>query len=69
MEESNWSRLAWGRQEVEDGRELLPDELWPLGLARNRDNIERLIEYAFDQNLIEEKFPPERLFAPETLDS
>ncbi len=69
FEDPNWSRLAWGRHYVEEERELLPDDLWPLGLAGNRANIERLIEYAFDQNLIEEKFAPERLFAEETLDS
>lgn len=68
-DDPNWSRLAWGRHYVEDERELLPDDLWPLGLARNRANIERLIEYAFDQNLIEEKFSAERLFAEETLDT
>ncbi len=68
-DDPNWSRLAWGRHYVENERELLPDDLWPLGLAGNRANIERLIEYAFDQNLIEETFAPERLFAEGTEDT
>jgi 4,5-dihydroxyphthalate decarboxylase len=47
-----WSMLAWGRHDVESEREALAGDIWPLGLARNRANIERFADYSFDIGLI-----------------
>jgi 4,5-dihydroxyphthalate decarboxylase len=68
-EDPNWSRLAWGRHYFESERDLLGADPWPIGLAANRKNIERFIEYSHDQGLIGERYEPERLFAASTLDS
>jgi 4,5-dihydroxyphthalate decarboxylase len=68
-EDPNWSRLAWGRHYFESERDLLGTDPWPIGLAANRKNIERFIEYSHDQGLIGERYEPERLFAASTLDS
>jgi 4,5-dihydroxyphthalate decarboxylase len=67
-EDPNWSRLAWGRHYFERERELLGNT-WRNGFSTNRKNLERFIEYSHDQGLISERYPPERLFVEDTLDT
>lgn len=66
-EDPNWSRLAWGRHDFEEERQLFVEDPWENGFARNKRNLERFIKYSHDQNLIETPFAPEALFAKETL--
>ena len=68
-EDPNWSRLAWGRHYYEQERDLLPSDPWPIGFAANKANLEQFIKYSHDQGLISERYAPERLFAPSTIDS
>lgn len=61
-EDPNWSLLAWGRQYLEaEQRELAPGP-WRNGLAANRDNLVRFIEYAHEQGLIARGAAPEERF-------
>ena len=60
--------LAWFRGPVEEQRQLLGDDPWAYGFAKNRLVVERLTTYLYDQGLIQNKPPPEQLFAANTLD-
>jgi 4,5-dihydroxyphthalate decarboxylase len=55
--------LAWGRHDVEWEREALAGDIWPLGLARNRANIERFADYSVDIGLISKRPVTDELFA------
>jgi 4,5-dihydroxyphthalate decarboxylase len=68
-EDPNWSRLAWGRHYFEEERNLFVRDPWENGFNRNKANLERFIKYSHDQGLIEEIYPPSRLFAADTLDT
>ena len=59
----NWSWLAWGRQAFEEEEKLLGDP-WPIGLEKNRPNLERFVGYSLDQGLMTKKMSPEELFLP-----
>ncbi|MBI4214022.1 MAG: ABC transporter substrate-binding protein [Chloroflexi bacterium] len=61
-----WSLLAWGRQSLEDERGALAPDLWPVGLAANRSNLERFIQYAHEQGVIQSPMPVESLFTEST---
>jgi 4,5-dihydroxyphthalate decarboxylase len=62
-DDPNWSRMAWGRHFFEEERRRLGPDLWPLGVKKNRVNLERFIEYSHDQGLIDAPIPVETLFA------
>jgi len=68
-EDPNWSIMPWARHEFEQEREALSGELWPIGLAGNRHNLERMIEYSFDQGFIRRKLTPEELIFDEVHDT
>jgi 4,5-dihydroxyphthalate decarboxylase len=44
-------------------------DYWPYGLARNRDNLETLHGYLYEQGLIKQKLNLEELFAGETVEA
>ena len=52
-DDPNWSRLVWGRLDIEEERRLLGCDLWPAGVAKNRANLERFIGYSHDQGSID----------------
>jgi 4,5-dihydroxyphthalate decarboxylase len=62
-DDPNWSRLAWGRQYLEDELAQFGGDPWRNGLASNRPNIERFIGYTHEQGLISQPMSPESLFA------
>jgi 4,5-dihydroxyphthalate decarboxylase len=66
-DDPNWSRLAWGRLDLEEERRLLGRDLWPTGVAANRANLERFMEYSRDQGLIAKPMPVDSLFAESVL--
>ena len=68
-DDPNWSRLAWGRLDLEEERRLLSGDLWPAGVAKNRANLERFIGYSHDQGLIPAPLPVESLFVSALLDT
>ncbi|MDI7260712.1 MAG: 4,5-dihydroxyphthalate decarboxylase [Thermodesulfobacteriota bacterium] len=62
-DDPNWSQLAWGRHFYEEQRDLLGADLWPSGISKNRANLERFIDYSYDQGLIDKAMEVESLFA------
>jgi 4,5-dihydroxyphthalate decarboxylase len=68
-DDPNWSRLAWGRHYFEEERKLLGADPWPHGLKANYANLERFIEYSYDQNLLDRKIPVESLFPKQVHDT
>jgi 4,5-dihydroxyphthalate decarboxylase len=68
-DDPNWSRLAWGRLDLEEERRMLGQDLWPIGVAKNRANLERFMEYSRDQGLIDKPMPVDGLFADSVLAS
>jgi len=66
-DDPNWSRLAWGRLDLEEERRMLGRDLWPIGVAKNRANLERFMEYSRDQGLIAKPMPVDTLFAESVL--
>jgi len=63
-DDPNWSQLAWGRHFFEEQRNLFGEDLWPSGIRKNRNNLERFIEYSQDQGLIDKKMEVDQLFTP-----
>lgn len=68
FDDPNWSRLPGGRHLYEQSRAMFGDP-WKNGFKANRGNLERFIQYSHDQDLISERYEPERLFIPSTLES
>jgi 4,5-dihydroxyphthalate decarboxylase len=68
-EDPNWSQLAWGRRYFEEERGLLGGNAWPIGLGANRKNLERFIQYAADQGLLDRELSVDELFDATTLSS
>ena len=62
FEDPGWSQLAWGRHYFEEERKLLGADPWPIGVKANCNNLERFIEYSFDQGLLDSKITVESLF-------
>ncbi len=60
--------MVWFREPIKEQQELLGDDPWPYGLARNRKTVETLAQYLYEQGLIKKKPSVEELFAPNTLD-
>ena len=61
-----WSLLAWGRQLLDDERRELAPDVWPSGLQANRSNLERFIQYAHEQGVIQSPISVEELFTAST---
>ena len=58
----NWNMLAWTPQLLQEQRELMGPDPWANGVARNRKNLERFIQYEVDQGLIPRALGVEELF-------
>jgi 4,5-dihydroxyphthalate decarboxylase len=69
MDDPGWSHLPWARMAREEQNGLLKGDLWPVGYAANRANVERFIGYSHDQGLIDRQLAPEALFHGSVLDS
>ncbi len=64
-----YALMAFARNEYERQIETLGDDPWRSGLAANRANLDRFMEYMVDQKLIPEPLPVEALFHPTVLDT
>ncbi len=65
-DDPNWSRLAWARHLFEEERNVLGEDPWPYGVAKNRANLERFMSYSLDQGLMARKMAVEELFHDST---
>ncbi|MGE5302799.1 MAG: ABC transporter substrate-binding protein [Alphaproteobacteria bacterium] len=61
--------LPWTSAEYEQTRDLMTADYWPYGLAPNRDNLETLHGYLYEQGLIKQKLNLDELFAGETIEA
>ena len=60
--------LPWLPEAIDDIRETFGEDCWPYGLVEeNRKTIAALIEYLYEQSMIEWKPTVDELFAPVTL--
>ena len=65
----NWSHLAWAPHYDVQEMDLMGPDPWPNGVSRNRANLERFIQYEFDQGLIDRRLEVDELFVESTLDT
>jgi len=68
-DDPNYSLLLFARNELEHQRDILGDDLWTSGLAANRANLERFIDFMVDQQLISAPIPVENLFHPSVVNT
>ena len=68
-DDPNWSHLAWASLLALEERKLMGADPWPNGVARNRQNLERFIQYELDQGLIDRRLEVEELFTEPTLNT
>jgi 4,5-dihydroxyphthalate decarboxylase len=60
--------LPWLEDELTRTRELFGGDPFAYGFAANRNVLDAMTRYAFEQGLTPGKLEPEELFAPETLE-
>jgi 4,5-dihydroxyphthalate decarboxylase len=61
--------LPWLVAHVEETRREMGDDFWPYGLPANRHTLSTFLRYSHEQGLSKELLSPDRLFAPESLES
>jgi 4,5-dihydroxyphthalate decarboxylase len=61
--------LPWLTAHLEETRREMGDDFWPYGIERNRHALATFLRYSHEQGLAKQLLEPERLFAPETLES
>jgi 4,5-dihydroxyphthalate decarboxylase len=61
--------FVWLEELVHEMNSTFGDDPYPYGLKKNKEIIETMTQYAFEQGLISRKFVPEELFSKNTLDS
>jgi 4,5-dihydroxyphthalate decarboxylase len=60
--------LPWYHDEIRKAQELIDEDWWPYGIAKNRRTVETFLRYHHEQGLSERLMTVEDLFAHETLD-
>ncbi len=60
--------LPWLPHHVDHTRRVMGDDWWPYGIEKNRQTIDTICQYSFEQGLLAKKLTVEDLFAPETFD-
>lgn len=61
--------LPWLTAHVEQTRRDMGEDFWPYGIERNRGTLSTFLRYSCEQGLAKAVLEPERLFAPEALES
>ncbi len=61
------SGLIFGREYLARTREIFGDDPFPYGVAANREMLQTIIDFSYEQKLTTEKAKIEDLFAPSTL--
>ena len=60
--------LPWGVSQFEEARALMGPDYWSYGFAANRNVLDTLTRYSFEQGLSKRRVMPKELFAASTLD-
>lgn len=58
--------LAWFRGPLKEQKDVLGDDPWPYGIAKNRYVLETLMGYLYEQGLAQRKLSIEEMFASNT---
>jgi len=66
-DDPNWTHLAWAPQLFQEERQVMGSDPWPNGVALNRKNLERFLQYELKQGLIPRLLDVEELFHESTL--
>jgi 4,5-dihydroxyphthalate decarboxylase len=62
------SGLIFGREYLAQTRRIFGEDPYPYGIRANRDMLQTMIDFSFEQSLTKEKQKIEDLFAPSTLE-
>jgi 4,5-dihydroxyphthalate decarboxylase len=62
-DDPNWNLFAWTPQLLQEQRQRLGPDPWVNGMAANRKNLERFVQYEVDQGLIPATISVDDLFA------
>lgn len=66
LERPRWSPVIWSGTYAEEQKELVGEDPWEYGLTEwNVNTLEKLIEYAHEQEIIPEEYPLEDVFETE----
>lgn len=65
----NYTALPFGRYAFEDMARSFTAELWPSGLAANRANLERFVDFMVDQQLLSYPVSVDSLFHRSVVDT
>jgi len=60
--------LPWLMHHVSYTKKVMGEDWWPYGIEQNRQTIDALCQYSFEQGLSARRMSTEELFAPETFD-
>ncbi len=66
--ESIPSGLVFGAEYLAKTREIFGEDPYPYGVKANREMLQTIVDYSYEQGLTSEKLKIEDLFAPSTLD-
>ncbi len=61
------STLPWAAAELRTTRNIMGDDYWPYGIAKNREVLESLIRYSYEDELTSRRLSIDELFAPSML--
>ncbi|KAI5461869.1 hypothetical protein BGZ63DRAFT_356198 [Mariannaea sp. PMI_226] len=56
--------LPWLGRDLDEIKETFGDDCWPYGLEENKKTLEALVQFLYEQNMIEKTVPINELFAP-----
>lgn len=68
-EDPVWSLIPGAGMRLQEQRDVMGDDVWPHGIARNRKYLERFMQYQVEQGLIDQVLPIDELFAETTLNT
>jgi 4,5-dihydroxyphthalate decarboxylase len=60
--------IPWYSQELSDTIALMGKNFWSYGIDSNRAALDAILQYAFEQGLVQRQFTVEELFHPSTLE-
>ena len=60
--------LPWAARALQETRDVMGEDFWSYGFARNRDEIAAMTRYAHEDGLATRQVAPEDLFHPSTLE-
>ena len=68
MEDPRKISLAWVRELIEEQKQVLGNDPWCYNLPDNRDALNTMIRWSYEQGMSSRMFPAEELFFPPSLD-